>query len=555
MLCAKTLKAAKAALIFILGAWATTSAYAEMNLSGGMHAPAVYAAETVSTKNFTSLVATNETFMVTAWSDVNLAEGTYHFRYDLTGDTGSAVFGSGTTLLIGDDADNQNNADNTISVPDGVPDAAVAPARARPNDLVFSLAVTGTPAIQRSTPAATPGGMPTGGTDIVLRLDGTHPLNTGTPADANDRLPSAVRPALVSVQGAASSGTYEFMLRLRIYGDLAAALSATGATLYDSGPEPIIAIDPTLSAKVEASDDLVADVLHNFTRFQDGTKGATSGELAKVTVGLKDTHCSEYTGTTCNHTPWPIMPAGTGGDGMMIEIGDVLGSGSLTVHGNHSLVDLKLGSAGLTLRDALTKPLERYTEGDNQGMIKDRSLAVDAHTTLSADGEMSLTANVGAKNMSAIPAGRYAATIALTPKNAEAAPVGGVDAGDAGGIVTNGTMVHLGYLTGFDGYNQRVIIANRGTVSADYVLGNILTEDGTMATAGTMATGTVPASSTMVIRVADTADMGGLISFDSGRARASATLSLTAPTSAISVSTTIVNISDGSTDTSNQMVQ
>ena len=207
------------------------------------------------------------------------------------------------------------------------------------------------------------------------------------------------------------------------------------------------------------------------------------------------------------------------------------------------------------MRDALTKPLERYAEGDNKGMIKDRSLAVDAHIALNAAGKMPLTANVGAKNTSPIPAGSYAATVALSPANSDAAPVAGVSSAPAGTIVTNGTMVHLAYLTGFDGYNQRVIIANRGTVDADYVLGNILTEGGTMATAGTMATGTVPASSTMVIRVADTADMGGLISFDSGRTRASATLSLTAPTSAISVSTTIVNISDGSTDTSNQMVQ
>lgn len=531
MLCAKTLKAAKAALILILGVWATMSAHAVMNLSGGTHAPAVYAAETVSTKAFNSLVATNTTFQVTAWSDVNLAAGTYHFRYDLMGDTGSAVFGSGIMFQIGTDT-------------------AVEAARARPTDLVFS--ATAGAQIDRSVPSATPGGAPTAGTNLVLMLDGAHPPNEATPLVPDDVLESAVRAARVSVRGAAGARAYKFMLRMRIYGDLASALSATGATLYDSGANgtPIIAIDPTLSASVKASDDLVADVLHNFTKFQSGTAGSTSGELATVTLSLRDTHCSGYTGTTCNHTPWPIMPAGTGGDGAMIELADVLGSGTLTVHGDLSLVDLKLGARGLTLRDALTKALEKDDDGN-----MDRSLAVDAHITLNAAGAMSLTANVDAKNTSPIPAGRYAATVAVSPANADAASVPGVSAADAGGIVTNGTMVHLGYLTGFDGYNQRVIIANRGTVDADYVLGNILTESGTVATAGTMATGTVPASSTMVVRVADTADLGGLISFDSGRARASATLSLTAPTSAISVSTTIVNISDGSTDTSNQMVQ
>lgn len=530
MLCANTLKAAKAALIIILGAWATLSAHAAMNLSGGTHAPAVYAAETVSTKKFNALVATNETFMVTAWSDVTLAStsGPHHFRYDLTADTGSAVFGDGIMFGIGDDRSTD-----------------VAAARARPNDLVFSPAAAD---ITRSTPGATAGAPPTAGTNLVLTLDGAHPFDT----DGTTPLPSAVRAARVSVKGAASSGTYKFMLRLRIYGDLADALSATGSTLYDSGAKPIIVIDPTLSATVKASDDLVADVLHNFTKFQHGSAGSNSGELATVTVGLKDTHCSAYRPgvfpPACAHTPWPVMPAGDG-DGMMIEIDDVMGSGSLTVHGDHSLVNLKLGTAGLMLRDSLTKELEKHTEGDNKGKYKDRSLAVDAHLPLKAAGAMSLTANVDAKNTASIPPSSYAATIALTPANAEAAPVAGVSAAPAGEIVTNGTMVHLGYLTGHDGYNQRVIIANRGKVDASYVVGTILTEDGTVASAGKMATGMVPAESQVVIRTGD------MISFDSGMTRASATISLTAPTSAISVSTTIVNLGDGSTDTSSHMVQ
>ena len=541
MLCAKTLKAAKAALIIILGAWATMSAHAAMNLSGGAHAPAVYAAETVSTKGPNQLVATNTTFMVTAWSDVNLAVpgagAPYHFRYDLTGDTGSAAFGNGIMFQIGTGT-------------------AVEAARARPKDLIFSAVPDAQ--IDRSTPSATPGGMPTAGTNLVLMLDGEHPPNLATPADLTDNLPSAVRAAKVTVTGAASSGTYKFMLRLRIYGDLADALSGGGSTLYDSGAKPIIVIDPTLSAEVKAADDLVADVLHNFTRFQEDTKGATSGKLATVTLNLRETHCSAYRPgvfpPACAHTPWPIMPAGADGDGSMIELGDVMGSGSLTVHGDHSLVNLKLGTRDLTLRDALTKALDKHKEGDNKGQYVDRSLAVDAHIALNAKGAMDLTANVGDKNTSAIPAGSYAATIALSPANSDAAPVAGVSAAAAGTIVTNGTMVHLGYLTGFDGYNQRVIIANRGAVDADYVLGNIIHEDGTEANAGSMATGTVAASSTAVIRVAE-GDLPGLISFDSGRARASATLSLTAPTSAISVSTTIVNISDGSTDTSAHMVE
>ena len=529
MLCAKTLKAAKAALIIILGAWATTSAHAAMNLSGATtHAPAVYAAETVSTKEFTDLVATNTTFDVVAWSDVNLTDATYHYRYDLSGSTGTAIFtgGSGITLQVGTGT-------------------ATAPARQRASDLVFSIQG----AVNRSTRnaknevvASAESGEET--TDLTLNLNGAHPQDD----DDND-LVSAVRAARVQVKSAPSSGTYKFMLRLRIYSQLDAALSGGSSTLYDSGPKPIVAIDPTVKAEVKKSADLVADVAHNFTRFEGGPEGMTSGTLATVEVMLKDMHCSTGTYNTdgsCKGTEWDIMAASKGAK---IAIGDVLGSGALVVKGDLSLVDLKLGTSGLTLRDALAKPLEKYTEGDNKGMYKDRSLAVDAHIGLSAASKMNLTANVGPKNASAIPASAYTASVALTPKNAAAAPIAGVTDAAAGMIVTNGTMVHLGYLTGHDGYNQRVIIANRGTVDARYVVSNILTEDGTEATGGKMATGMVSGGSQMVIKARD------LISFDSGMTRASATISLTAPKSAISVSTTIVNLGDGSTDTTSHMVQ
>ena len=544
MLCAKTLKAAKAALIIILGAWATTSAHAVMSLSGGTHAPAVYAAETVSTKGFNSLVATNTTFMVMARSDVSLpTTGTYHYRYDLSGATGLAVFGSGIQMRI-DARDTPGEAGLTAGTPSD-------PVRAQPTNLVFS----DNAAIVRKTPdnpltTTIDESMNTGNV-IQLLLDGAHPLGG---ADGTTAQVSQPRAARVSVRGADSGGaTYKFMLRLRIYGDLASALSGTGPTLYDSGQggTPIIAIDPTLSVEVKASDDLVADVLHNFVKFQSGSQGAISGELATVNLKLKTTHCAAYNAdATCKagNGPWPIMPAGAG-DGMVIGLSDVLGSSSLVVLGDHSLVDLMLGTRALTLRDNLAKALETHAEGDNKGQYKDRALAVDSHIAGLTAGSMSLTANVGAKNASPIPPGSYTATVALTPKHADAAPVAGVSAVPAGTIVTNGTMVHLGYLTGHDGYNQRVIIANRGKVDASYVVSNILTEDGTAASAGHAATGTVPAESQVVVSTAD------MISFDSGMTRAAATLSLTAPTSAISVSTTIVNLGDGSTDTSSHMVQ
>ena len=533
MLCAKTLKAAKAALIIILGAWATLSAHAAMNISGGAtHAPAVYAAETVSTTGFNDLVATDTTFTVTAWSDITLTDTTDRFyRFDLSGGTGSAVFGSGLAA-----------ASFTLG---GAASAALV--RARPTELVFRSGAAITASAVDTTTGVRSAGADT--TPLVLNLNGDNPPD---PANEIDEA-STPRAARVQIQGAASSGTYKYMLRMRIYESLADALTAHegDSVLYDTMPVPIVVIDPTLSASITETatedDPLIADVLHNFTKFHMGNAGTTSGELAMVELKLTTMHCIDA--DTC----WPIMPAGDDGDGVVIALGDVLGAASLTVRGDLSLVDLKYGSAALGLRDVAGDALDKFTEGDNAGEYMDRSMAADAHVALTAAGKMALTANVDEDNMSPIMPATYMATVAISPANANAAPIASVS-GSAGVIDTNGTVVHLGYLTGFDGYNQRVIIANRGTVDANYVIGNILTEDGTEASPGAMGSGMVPASSTAVIRVAD-GDIPGMISFDSGRARAAATLSLTAPTSAISVSTTIVNISDGSTDTSNQMVQ
>ena len=555
MLCAKTLKAAKAALIIILGAWATLSAHAAMNISGGaMHAPAVYANETVSTKGFNDFVATNTTFTITAWSDVTLdaAPTGRYYRFDLSSDDGSAVFGSG--IAAASFGTGTDPASLTVA------DALV---RSRPTELVFRVnaAIAASVPDSNAARAAAGGRMATAGTTthLVLNLNGANPTGPNADNTGVEEKPSQVRAARLQGMGADSRAVYKHRLRLRIYESLADALTAHegDSTLYDSGATPIVVIDPTLSASIKEiateDDPLIADVLHNFTKFQMGNAGTMSGDLATVELKLTNTHCVGYTAGECNHTPWPIMPAGADGHGGPVALGDVLDEASLTVRPDHPPVNLKLGAGALMLRDVSGAALKKHEEGDNKGEYIDRSLAVDAHIALTSASAMMLTANVGAKNAAPIMPGSFSATVALSPANGNAASIASVSGG-AGVIDTNGTVVHLGYLTGFDGYNQRVIIANRGTVSANYVIGNILTEDGTVATPGAMGSGTVPGESTAVIRVAD-GDIPGLISFDSGRARAAATLSLTAPTSAISVSTTIVNISDGSTDTSNQMVQ
>ena len=110
-----------------------------------------------------------------------------------------------------------------------------------------------------------------------------------------------------------------------------------------------------------------------------------------------------------------------------------------------------------------------------------------------------------------------------------------------GSIVRNGTTVNIPYLTTFEDYNQRLVIVNRGATDANYSV-TFTTEDGTTATAGTAATGTVPAGEVLSIKASDIVTLAG-------RTRTAATLVVVAPGANIDVATNQVNLSDGSTDT------
>lgn len=136
-------------------------------------------------------------------------------------------------------------------------------------------------------------------------------------------------------------------------------------------------------------------------------------------------------------------------------------------------------------------------------------------------------------------------TYAAVPNN-QFAPMG-MD-GPIGSIVRNGATVQISYLTVSDRYNQRIIITNRSGSDAEYELTKFYTEDGTEGTAGEDAMGMVPMESSIVVLTRDA------VQFTGSRSRGSATLAVTAPARTISVATTQVNLSDGSTDTINYEV-
>ena len=106
-----------------------------------------------------------------------------------------------------------------------------------------------------------------------------------------------------------------------------------------------------------------------------------------------------------------------------------------------------------------------------------------------------------------------------------------------GGITRDGITVQIPYMTTYEGYNQRVTLANRHGAPAAYSF-TFQPEDGTTATGGQYSSGTLAVGQTMVLSAMDIVDlMGG--------SRTAATLTIVAPTDSVDVSTTLVNRSTG----------
>jgi hypothetical protein len=113
--------------------------------------------------------------------------------------------------------------------------------------------------------------------------------------------------------------------------------------------------------------------------------------------------------------------------------------------------------------------------------------------------------------------------------------------GAIGAISYDTTTVEAPYITTYEGYNQRIFIDNRGTAAAYYST-SFTTEAGVTATAGTAATGTLAANAISTVKVAD------LVTFTGG-SRGAATMEIEASDGNIWVTTQIVDLGTGMTDT------
>ncbi|MBC3764934.1 hypothetical protein [Neptunicella marina] len=111
----------------------------------------------------------------------------------------------------------------------------------------------------------------------------------------------------------------------------------------------------------------------------------------------------------------------------------------------------------------------------------------------------------------------------------------------SGSIVYDTTTIQVPYLTTYSGYNQRLYIVNTGSQDAAYST-SFKSEDGVTTTAGTQASGVVPAGEMVAIKATDLVTI-------SGATRTSATIEIEAQGTSVVATSQTVNKSTGTTDT------
>ena len=189
-------------------------------------------------------------------------------------------------------------------------------------------------------------------------------------------------------------------------------------------------------------------------------------------------------------------------------------------------------SATSDIRKPATAPATGYTDEFTSQSVS--TFATAQYLCLEADGE------------TPISAGAYTVTTKYAKRTASAfGPEGGTHT--LGSIRRDGTTVHIPYLSVAEQYNHRIILRNRSGQPTMYNI-TFAPEMGATATAGDAASGMVMAGETKIIRAAD------IVTIE-GKSRTAATVTAPIDSAHFDVSTTLVNKSDGSTDTETYAAQ
>ena len=364
-------------------------------------------------------------------------------------------------------------------------------------------------------------------------------------------------------------GTGAYRASISAYGNPDDAVDGRGAVGSIAGEATIVRVVSGLDASVTAGDPVEASVATGFRWFNPGPR-------AQARLGLFQAIAA------------PMGMVLSADDGLMAEDMDIINpaddSVTVSVEG-----DLTIGAFSVVRYNA-AMPADDQAEpavvamdagydacpvgpaevdddpmNDDMGSLTNPDDAEAAVTSVGVEslgaGMYGLCVNVDTggpmSNMNAVPEGEYTATVSVLSPGAmdpvEAA------SGTIGTITRDGASVEIAYLTTSEKHNQRIIIVNRGSSPVPITGIDFTSEDGVEVELlapvqaaldnGLLA---VPGNSSWVARMDETI---AITSSGTPKRRTAATINFFGISDNLSVATTQVNLSDGSTDTVVYMVE
>ncbi len=286
-----------------------------------------------------------------------------------------------------------------------------------------------------------------------------------------------------------------------VYETLTAAVNS-GTALYTKSLANVVTVGSGLKQAYTAG-TAVADVEAAFKKFTSNALTAAAGQLS-----------STVDGTTYSQAGTATVAA------------DIYTAGDVKITG-----DFGLTGATYALRqnaDCTGGTTALTVAGDKKSASTGAAMGANEYLCVTVTGTP------------VIPETTYTGSITYTaiatPSFAPAAFNGTV-----GTISRNGTTIQVPYVSTFSDYNQRLVLVNRGSADVAYSV-TFTPEVGVTATAGTAAAGTLKANSTTILSAKDVVTI-------TGATRTAATVAIVSASANIDAATTMVNLSDKSTDT------
>ena len=307
-------------------------------------------------------------------------------------------------------------------------------------------------------------------------------------------------------------------IEMSVFLDLGDALSGRGASVVPTKKQTAVTTASSVSTSVTPGAPVTASVASNFRQL--------------TSLGAADPNAAQLLGSVAIRVGPPVGNHSNALDGTYVaDLEDVMrpANSEMKFSGDFSVGSFALSDDGCatTLADALT-----MNEAKTEATLSSTSWAT---------GARSLCITVPSDNERPIAAGTFMVEAFYAPlANADFGPAG-LGSVQIGRIRRDGTSVQIPYLTTATEYRQRITIVNRLSRAAAYNF-EFTAMDGTTVTAGDMASGTVQANSTVVLKATDVLTV-------TGGTEAAATLNVVATSGHIDVSTTQVNRRLGGTDT------